>query len=147
MPWILVFLVISACLIQDIQTAPKSNVPVNEQDFGSDNPRNLCEQCQIIELAIIWANFSTDIAVASLKEQCRDIFTFFSGFCALIDGKESEFVKSAFDCSGVKFKDDDKVLPNCTVPGSDDDRGRMTKVCESYVESCKVDQLHHLSKV
>ncbi|KAI1700287.1 hypothetical protein DdX_16806 [Ditylenchus destructor] len=51
-------------------------------------------------------------------------------FCAMIDGKEFDFVKSAMDCSGIKFKYD-KVQPNCTVSGSDDDRGRMSKVCES----------------
>ncbi|KAI1704615.1 methyltransferase domain-containing protein [Ditylenchus destructor] len=107
-----------------------------------------CEQCQSTTSEMTNAspdslprlNYYT-ISADLLKENCRndDFGQFFSGLCTLIDGKEFEFVKSVMDCSGVKFKDD-KVQPNCTVSGSNDESGRMPKVCESYVDSCKVDQ-------
>ncbi|KAI1702564.1 hypothetical protein Ddc_17018 [Ditylenchus destructor] len=95
-------------------------------------------------------------ATDTLKKTCQDAAfgQIFSGLCTSIEGKEFEFLKAVMDCSGMKFKDD-KVQPKCTVSGSNVHHGRMSKivesrspkqhperkVCETFVESCKVDQL------
>ncbi|KAI1702560.1 hypothetical protein Ddc_17014 [Ditylenchus destructor] len=239
MSWHLFLLVISACLIQDIQSAPKLVALGNNSDMSLSDQLTPCEQCQTLEIAILWSKFETEPALTvvenacddsamqptyqnictliqgkevefvdtvldfkkngkekelcsnlsmchpsrkdwvwkpeslntceqcqmaifqsaqrlpdelpyerlqyyaktadSLKELCRDTFTrdYFSSFCPLIDGKEPEIVKSALDCSGAKFKDDE-VQPNCTVPFPNS--LRRTKACERFVDSCKVDQ-------
>ncbi|KAI1700290.1 hypothetical protein DdX_16809 [Ditylenchus destructor] len=182
MMWPLFLVAICACLIHDIQTAPKLVALGNKANIGLSE-WTPCEQCQVLEVGILWLEFYThhdsDLVLTfvkkmgkkkelcanfsmcdphrkdwfwmqkpwttceqcqfaifgliensyeppyerlqyytksadSLKELCRDIFTreYFPDFCPLIDGKESEIVKVAFDCSGLKFKDD-KVQTNC----------------------------------
>ncbi|KAI1702556.1 hypothetical protein Ddc_17010 [Ditylenchus destructor] len=220
MPWPLFLLVISVCLIQDIQSAPESNAFGNKADSGSDDQQNLCEKCQVLEVPNLLEKYAvvtlektclkdrahqdicsliqgreaefvdtltdfendaeekelcSNLSVCDpsqndwiwkqrplstceqcrwtilgftdearhgrqqyhtkknadlLKEVCRDTFTrkYFSDFCALIEGREFEVVKSAFDCTGVEFKDDESQI-NC-----------MAKACESFVESCKDDK-------
>ncbi|KAI1702563.1 hypothetical protein Ddc_17017 [Ditylenchus destructor] len=110
---------------------------------------NTCEQCQstlsrltnLPDEIPLWRQYFYTMLSFFLKDNCRlSDDHLFSEFCALIEIKELEIVETALDCSEVKFKDD-KFQPNCTVSGSDDHRDRMLKVCERYVESCKVVQL------
>ncbi|KAI1700292.1 hypothetical protein DdX_16811 [Ditylenchus destructor] len=134
----------------------------------TSKPLNTCEQCQtIVDMIMARASYdqiingSTNVpsnempferleyykvAADGLKNNCRtvDIGPHISGLCTSIDGKEFEFVKAVMDCSGVKFKDDN-VQPNCTATGQVTDSKESKqhperKVCESYVEFCKVDQ-------
>ncbi|KAI1700291.1 hypothetical protein DdX_16810 [Ditylenchus destructor] len=158
----------SVCDLSDIGKDPRSWTP---------KPLNICEQCQsIVDMIMETANIAlTNIALInntlpnelpferlefcmmaadSLKKMCDEdeqLRQFLSGLCTSIDGKEFEFVKAVMDCSGVKFKDD-KVQTNCTIPGLnvEIDAGNKypeRKVCESFVESCKVEEFPFQSEV
>ncbi|KAI1702561.1 hypothetical protein Ddc_17015 [Ditylenchus destructor] len=135
------------------------------KNFSQPKPLDTCEQCQsAVDMLMGFANYDpTNVppnelplerleyytGVADhLKKLCRDpeqLGQIFSGLCASIDGKEFEFVKAVMDCSGVKFKGD-KVQPKCTISGQNVEPGTGNKhperkVCETFVESCKVDVL------
>ncbi|KAI1702566.1 hypothetical protein Ddc_17020 [Ditylenchus destructor] len=170
MNWPLFILVFGACLIYDITALPTSDVtePKTEENSREDPLKfwetkpTLCEQCLI---AIFGLTFTLPgelpyerlqyytMTADDIKESChhpKGMDVLLSDFCALIDGKEFEFVKEMLDCTGLKFKES-KIQPNCTVSGSNDEpttgENNELKVCDSYVENCKFDQLTRPTEV
>ncbi|KAI1700286.1 hypothetical protein DdX_16805 [Ditylenchus destructor] len=102
MPWPLFLLVISACLIQNIQTAPKAIAYGNKKDLGSGSaPQTGCPNCKITPcrqcqgLTHAAGPWGLNDSVELLKLTCR-VERDYQYFCSQIRGKEMEFVDTVY---------------------------------------------------
>ncbi|KAI1700294.1 hypothetical protein DdX_16813 [Ditylenchus destructor] len=158
---LLFIFVIGACLTYDTTAVPTSDVTEpktnkNHQELLKilGKKLSLCEQCFLVIFGLTFTlpneipyerlQYYT-MTADQIKESClQGDDPLLSDFCTLVDGKELDFVKEMLDCTGLKFKEDN-VQPNCTVSGSNGELGvredSELKVCESFVENCKFDQV------
>ncbi|KAI1700293.1 hypothetical protein DdX_16812 [Ditylenchus destructor] len=111
----LFILVIGACLIHDIMAVPTSDVtgPKTEEKPEEDPQQlqkmNLCDQCKWAIFGLTFTlpnelNYERQYFYAMLTDQFKQICGIIPDFCALIDGKESEFVKEVLDCTKVEVQ-------------------------------------------
>ncbi|KAI1702557.1 hypothetical protein Ddc_17011 [Ditylenchus destructor] len=117
MPSPLFLLAISACLIHDIQTAPKSIALGIKEDLssGSSSPGDdlnwlvtPCDQCQNLALTVRMAPNS----LSFVEKTCRTERSY-EQFCSQIRGKEAEFVNTVLE-SKKGNKEDLSTFQVCT---------------------------------